>query len=888
MSSSPTERSQRVDAVFDALLDLPADRQMDYLDLAAGDDPDVREEALRLLQAHRRAEGFLDAPGPRVARELLEAADLIPAVEAPDRIGPWRIVRQLGQGGMGAVFLGERADGQFEQRAAIKLIQGEGRGLIRRFIEERRILAMLEHPGIARLIEGGLTPGGRPYFAMELIEGMHLDRYCQEHELAIEARLELVDQVCDAVSYAHHHLVIHRDLKPSNILVTRAGRVKLLDFGIAKLLSGAPAAAQTDTRLPPMTPEFAAPEQIRGEAVSTATDVYALGVLLYLLLAGRYPYEVRNKPLAELARIVCEEAPTRPSARAPEPLRRRLRGDLDLIVMTALHKNPRRRYQSPAALAEDLRRFRQGLPILARPDSVRYRFGRFVSRNRTTVVLTAATAVALLGATVFSVAQMREARAQREEAVRGARRATAMTELQGLLAGDSRDPDGRPLSPAGRIAIAEQVAMSRFRDEPWLVAGILADLSMRHYEAGDLQAERAMLGRVRTIALEAKLPDQLALVNCRRAISFWVEDLIDSARASAREAKAALAEQGREDPLVEATCLEAEGKLLQATGSADSGIALLKRAVAVAASTPGGEQRLSRMNSLAEVLRLSGRTREAVPLFRSILAELEARGYGDTEAFPNVVSFLSNSLWDLGEPASLDSTLRRYIREQEAVHGTGRVPTLLSFLYGRNMLWLGRTDSAEVWIGRALRDTTQGANAFQPFSAAAVAELRLDQSRPAEARAAVGRLPDDRRSQRAVAAVLRARLRRADGDPAGASALLEGELAALLADGGPRLTQFALPLVTAGDWRLARGEFRGADSLARLARSVAAIDSAALERSALAGRAELLRARALRAQGQLPDARAAAQRSVLALTNGYGAENEWARAARLLVDSLAR
>jgi serine/threonine-protein kinase len=888
MPSSPTERSQRVDAVFDALLDLPADRQMDYLDLVAGDDPDVREEALRLLQAHRRAEGFLDAPGPRVARELLEAADLVPAPEAPDRIGPWRIVRQLGQGGMGAVFLGERADGQFEQRAAIKLIQGGSLGLIRRFIEERRILAMLEHPGIARLIEGGLTPGGRPYFAMELIEGMHLDRYCEEHELAIEARLELVDQVCDAVSYAHHHLVIHRDLKPSNVLVTRSGRVKLLDFGIAKLLSGASAAAQTVTRLPPMTPEFAAPEQIRGEAVSTATDVYALGVLLYVLLAGRYPYEIRNKPLVELARIVCEEVPARPSSCAPEPLRRRLRGDLDLIVMTALHKNPRRRYQSPSALAEDLRRFRQELPILARPDSARYRLGRFVSRNRTTVALTAATAVALLGATAFSVAQMGEARAQREEAIREARRATAVTELQGLLAGDSRDPDGRPLSPAGRIAIAERAVMSRFQDEPWLVAGILADLSTRHYEAGDLQAERAMLGRARTVALEAELPDQLALVNCRRAISFWVEDLIDSAEAAMREAKAAFAEPGREDPLVEATCLEAEGKLLQARGNADSGVARLERAVAVAATTPGGGQRLSRISSLAEVLRLSGRTREAVPHFRGILAELEARGYGDTEGFPNVVSFLSQSLWDLGEPASLDSTLRRFIREREAVHGTGRVPTQLAFIYGRNMLWFGLTDSADVWIGRALRDTTQGANAFQPFTAAAVAELRLDQSRPEEARAAVARLPNDRRSQRAVAALLRARLRRAEGDPAGASALLEDELAALLADGGPRLTHFALPLVTAGEWRLRRGDFRGADSLARLARSAAAIDSVALERSALAGRAELLRARALRAQGQLPDARAAAQRSVPALTNGYGAENGWARAARFLVDSLAR
>jgi eukaryotic-like serine/threonine-protein kinase len=395
MSPSPTDRYRRIDALFDALLDLPPDEQMAYLDRTAGDDPELHGEVLRLLQAHRRSEGFLDAAPPHVAKALLEAPALVTSEEVPDRIGPWRIVRLIGQGGMGTVFLGERADGQFEQRAAIKLIQRGTPGLIRRFIEERRILALLEHPGIARLIEGGLTPGGLPYFAMELIEGVHLSRYCDDHDLSVDRRLGLLDQVCDAVSYAHHHLIIHRDLKPSNILVTPAGRVKLLDFGIAKVLSGETVAHQTDTQLPAMTPEFAAPEQVRGEAVSTATDVYALGVLLYLLLTGGYPYDLRNKSLAELTRIVCDEEPPRPSTRAPEPLARQMRGDLDLIVLTALHKDPTRRYQSPAALAEDLRRFREGRPVLARPDTAGYRLGKFVGRHRVGVALTALLVVVL-------------------------------------------------------------------------------------------------------------------------------------------------------------------------------------------------------------------------------------------------------------------------------------------------------------------------------------------------------------------------------------------------------------------------------------------------------------------------------------------------------------
>jgi serine/threonine-protein kinase len=874
-----------VDAIFDAALDLARGEQAAFIDGECGGDEGLRAEVLGLLRAYHDSDSVLESPSARLAASLLERAAAIGG-PIPERIGPFRVVRELGRGGMGRVFLGERADGQFAQRVAIKLIHHGVPGVLRRFVEERRILALLEHPGIARLVDGGITDLGLPYFAMELVDGEPIDRYCEAHDLTLEQRLELFAGVCEAVAYAHQHLVVHRDLKPSNILVTAAGQVKLLDFGIAKLLAGPERVDLTRTGFQVMTPEYAAPEQVRGTPISSATDVYALGVLLFQLLVGSRPYSLLGCSPAEVERIVCEAAPPRPSSRAPAPQARRLRGDLDLIVLTALQKEAGRRYQSPAALAEDLRRFQQGRPILARPDSARYRLGKFVGRNRTTVGLAIATTLALVGATAVSVVQMGEARTQRQEALRAARRATAMTELQNIFAGDSRDPDGRPLSPAGRITIAERVVMSRFGDEPWLAAGLLADLASRHYEAGNPRAEREMLGRAREVALRAKAYDQVAQADCRRAIGFWLEDWLDSARTAVEEAKAALAAQERTDPSVQATCLEAEGKLLQATGNPDSGIALLKRAVAIASATPGNDQRLGLTNSLAEVLRLSGRTREAVPHFRSILAELEASGYGDTEAFPNVVGFLAASLWDLGELASLDSTLRDFISRREAVHGAGRVPTALAFHYGRVKLRLGAIDSADVWIGRAVRDTTQAANSIQIYLDAAVAELRLEQARVADARVAVGRLPDARRGQRAVAAMLRARLRRSEGDAAGAAALLERELGALLSDGQPGLTLFALPLVTAGEWRLARGDAGGADSLARLARSEAGIDSLALERSALAGRAELLLAQALRARGRGAEARAAAERAVRALANGCGAENGWTRAAGFLRDSL--
>ena len=391
---SPVERFRRVDALFDAALDLSAEEQNAYLDRVAGDDAGLRGEVERLLRAHRQSDALFASSAADLAAPLFETEELLTLAGTPDRIGPWRIVRAIGQGGMGDVYLAERADGQFEQRVALKVIQHGTPRLVRRFLEERRILALLEHPGIARLIEGGLTPGGLPYFAMELVDGVPIDRYCSEHGLSIDARIELVAQICDAVGYAHHHLVIHRDLKPSNILVTPEGRVKLLDFGIAKLLKESD---RTETQGVAMTPEFAAPEQVLGEAVSTATDVYALGVLLYLVLTGSLPHDVRDKTLVELAYIHSKEQPTRPSSRVFDSERRRIRGDLDLVVMTALQKEPGRRYQSPEALAEDLRRFLKGHPILARPDTAPYRVRKFVGRHRVGVAL-AALAVVLLGA----------------------------------------------------------------------------------------------------------------------------------------------------------------------------------------------------------------------------------------------------------------------------------------------------------------------------------------------------------------------------------------------------------------------------------------------------------------------------------------------------------
>jgi serine/threonine-protein kinase len=478
MSATPTDRFRRVDSIFDAAVDIPPGERTAFIDRECGDDAALRAEVLELVRAYHRSDSVLESPAARLAAPLLESAAAATG-PVPDMIGPFRVVREIGRGGMGRVFLGERADGQFEQRVAIKLIQHGAPGVLRRFVDERRILARLEHPGIARLVDGGITESGLPYFAMELVDGEPIDRYCDTHALTLDQRLTLFGAVCDAVAYAHQHLVIHRDIKPSNILVTPDGKVKLLDFGIAKLIGAQGDEDVTRTRFSVMTPEFAAPEQIRGEPVSTATDVYSLGVLLYLLVTGERVYDIRGKSPAEVERIVCDEVPPKPSVRSRQIARGQLRGDLDLIVMTAVQKLPERRYQSPTALAQDLDRFRHGHAILARPDSAPYRLRKFVGRHRTAVALAALLLLALAGA----VARERALRSAAEVQARKAR------EVEDFLVGvfDVADPNAWRETEGGSVTARELLDRGARRVDSTLTGQV------------EVQAElRNVLGRVYT------------------------------------------------------------------------------------------------------------------------------------------------------------------------------------------------------------------------------------------------------------------------------------------------------------------------------------------------------------------------------------------------------
>jgi tetratricopeptide (TPR) repeat protein len=428
VSTITPERWRRLQDLFERALPLDAGSREQLLLTECADDPPLREQVLSLLLASAGNTRMLEHRVDAAIAGAVSAHELTPGT----MVGRYRIVRLLGRGGMGAVYSAERADEHYHQVVALKVVS---RGLLHgeiagRFRAERQILARLTHPNIARLLDGGTTEDGAPYLVMEHVDGLRVDEYCEKQRLSTQGRLRLVQQVCAAVQYAHQNLIIHRDLKPSNILVTADGVPKLLDFGIAKLLDTQSADASTPvTRLADriLTPEHASPEQLLGEPVGTSSDLYSLGVLLYQLLSGRLPFELGNRSLADIERAVCGSAPVPPSARVlaatadlvrAKALARELSGDLDNIVLKAMHRDPQRRYVSAAALAQDIQDYLDGKPVQARPDTWAYRTGKFLRRHPVAVTGTAAAVGIIIAVVGFYTQRLANERdiAERERA----------------------------------------------------------------------------------------------------------------------------------------------------------------------------------------------------------------------------------------------------------------------------------------------------------------------------------------------------------------------------------------------------------------------------------------------------------------------------------------
>lgn len=442
------ERWRKIESIFQTVIEKPRSDRQQMLTQYCGEDTELRREVEALLDEDESDE-FLQAPIKDVARSLpMPNADTY----IGRKIGPYHLAKLLGQGGMGAVYLAERADAEYYRQVALKIVKrGMDSGFVlKRFRIERQILATLEHPNIAQLLDGGSTDDGLPYFVMEYVQGQPLTEYCHSHRLSLNDRLKLFLPVCAAVQHAHQKLIVHRDLKPSNILVTGEGVPKLLDFGIAKLLDPALSptpVTRTLTSMRMMTPDYASPEQVRGLPITAASDVYTLGVILFELLTGERPYQFDTYSPAEIERAICDTEIERPSivagrtTDATSKFRKQLTGDLDNIVLMALRKEPERRYQSVEQLAEDIRCYLDGRPISARRESVTYRTGKFVRRNKLAVTAAALVFFSLLGGIIAttraaSIARTERARAEANLAEALAQRTEA--DRQRLIAEEQR------------------------------------------------------------------------------------------------------------------------------------------------------------------------------------------------------------------------------------------------------------------------------------------------------------------------------------------------------------------------------------------------------------------------------------------------------------------
>jgi serine/threonine protein kinase/tetratricopeptide (TPR) repeat protein len=646
MPVSP-ERWRVLSPYLDEALDVDVGQRGAWLAGIRSRDPQLAAELQMLLAEHQAINdtGFLEGsirldaamtPGPSLAGEVL---------------GAYRLVSLIGQGGMGTVWLAERCDGRFEGRAAVKLLNVAvaGRAVEERFRREGSILARVRHPHIAHLIDAGLSPTGQPYLVLEYVDGQSIDRYCDTRALGIEARLRLFLDVLAAVAHAHANLVVHRDIKPGNVLVSVSGDVKLLDFGIAKLLEpdtgadGMLHAALTRDGASALTPQFAAPEQLSSGSVTTATDVYALGVLLYVLLTGRHPAGTAVRSTATLVRAIVEEEPRRASdvvvlddgadeqgphagtrSTTPARLRRTLRGDLDTIVAKALKKNPAERYASVTALADDLRRYLRHEPITARPDTVRYRASTFVRRHRRGVAASLAVALLLSGLGAYHTARLA---AERDRAQREAAKATRVSELlTGMLtAADpyqvratQAEPTVRALLDAGAAQVAQGLD-----GQPELRADILTVLGRVYRRIGIYDKAQSLLEQALASGTAAFGAEHATVAQTLHDLGVVLADKGDY-EASAQRLEQALAMRrsllGPEHQDVAVTLSEL-GRVYQDLGLNQRAEPLQREALRIRSKVLGASDKETAvsMSDLASVLRLKGDLAGAEALLKECL-----------------------------------------------------------------------------------------------------------------------------------------------------------------------------------------------------------------------------------------------------------------------------
>jgi serine/threonine-protein kinase len=677
----PAERWRRISALLDEVLDQEGARRREHLRRACAGDPDLEREVLAYLDVGERAGDFLDgSPIDDLATATADPdAPVPPADEVPDApLGPYRLVRRIGRGGMGVVYLATRADGQFDKQVALKLVR---RGLdtdeiLERFRRERQILARLEHPHIARLLDGGIAPDGRPYLVMDYVQGEPITTFCNRQAAGIEERLRLFREVCETVQYAHRNLIIHRDLKPSNILVNDAGEVKLLDFGVAKLLAdGEHEGSPTLTRagLRPMTPEYAAPEQLLDAPLTTAADVYSLGVVLHELLTGRRPERAgmdggttgskgSGAGLPLPSRVVARE-----QTRAGR-LRRALQGDLDTIVLKALQPDPARRYRTVEALVEDLDRHRDGLPIRARRDTWGYRAGKFLSRHAWGTAAAALVALSLAGGMAGTLWQARQARREAAKAREVKEFTMRLFEVSDPHQGHPVDLSARDLLDRGARRIDEEL-----RTQPEIQAEMMQMLVRIDMTLGNFESGTTLLERSLTLRRRLNGDDSLEVASALHDLGAMQSEKGDykEAEATLRDALTRRERRLGPDDAGLAPILSNLGEVLAATGKYEEGERAYRRALAINRRALGEDdlEVAMSLSDLGTLLYSHGRFGEAGDLLREALRIREART-PETDYDTNTVRHnLGGTLAAQGDFEAAVPLLRQVVKSRRASLG---------------------------------------------------------------------------------------------------------------------------------------------------------------------------------------------------------------------------
>lgn len=915
------ERWVQLSPMLDELLDLPEPAQAARLAAIRADAPGLGEELAALLADGQKARSV----------GFLSGALSIPAAVAPEtslvgqRLGPYVLEAPLGQGGMGSVWRARREDGRFESAVAVKLLHLSllGQAGAERFRREGNILARLAHPNIAHLLDAGVTPSGQPYLVIELVTGERIDRHCDAQRLGIEARLAIFDDVLSAVAHAHSHLVIHRDIKPGNILVTADGSVKLLDFGIAKLLQDETQAAEA-TELTreggrALTPEYAAPEQLRGQAVTTATDVYALGVLLFQLLAGRHPTAPATGTAAEVVQAALETeaarlsravtvdfsgAPRSPDIAAsrdstPQRLRRALEGDLENIVARALRKSPADRYGTVAAFAEDLRRHLAHEPVSARPDSISYRARKFVQRHRVAVaggfVLGLAITAGVIGTVTQAqraAEQARVAAGERDRAVRELTVAEATSEFMNFLLSEGH---GKPFTAAELLGRAEQLVERQFSTSADLRARLSAIVAGQFATVDD--TSRADSGFQRALQAASTTGDSLLIgdLQCRQGNQMRVSGHYDEARKLINEGLGRLHAAAEADAGDVANCLSSRAKLRLEQGDARAALVDAEQALALLNSPRPGQRLLvvDIRGVLADSRARLGDYPRAIADYEAELAELVALGREQTSIAVVVENNLGVILLNAGLLGRASQILEQ--SRTTAIRAVGDLasnPVRDTNLAGA-WLELGRVDEAVQTLEQALNVARQSGNqrfiGFISAKAAAGWCVAGDAARCADrlssAKTALTAILPPGHSAFGTIELTAARLSLLKGEPEAARRQLQHALE--LYDAAPERN----PVNMVARGMLSRLEQRlghGAEALALSERAVAdaRLYTAGLPASEWLGSALLSRANVLEAQSELKVARSTAQEALTQLRGSLGAGAPATREATAMLDRL--